>query len=171
MKATFSPNKKKNVSYSANNHRKVSKLFYQLLPLIIAVFFIVGCDADAPDIPVEICDAYEDALFTIQIIGGAAIVIGIVRILRGWPLSFFILGGYGLVMLMTLVAPKEIIGLAYDLGGVTTSTVTVPLVTVLGVGLARTIHGRDPLTDGFGLIALASLTPMIFVMVYGLVVH
>ena len=102
---------------------------------------------------------------------GVAIVIGILRILRGWPLSFFILGGYGLVMLMTIVAPKEIIGLAYDLGGVTTSTVTVPLVTALGVGLARTIHGRDPLTDGFGLIALASLTPMVFVMVFGLAVH
>jgi len=102
---------------------------------------------------------------------GAAIVIGVLRILRGWPLPYFILGGYGLVMLMTLFAPKEIIGLAYDLGGVTTSTVTVPLVTALGVGLARTIRGRDPLTDGFGLIALASLTPMIFVMIYGLVVH
>jgi hypothetical protein len=86
-------------------------------------------------------------------------------------LPYFILGGYGLVILMTLFAPKEIIGLAYDLGGVTTSTVTVPLVTALGVGLARTIRGRDPLTDGFGLIALASLTPMIFVMVYGLVMH
>jgi hypothetical protein len=102
---------------------------------------------------------------------GAAIVLGVLRILRGWPLPYFIIGGYGLVMLMTLFAPEEIIGLAYDLGGVTTSTVTVPLVTALGVGLARTIRGRDPLTDGFGLIALASLTPMIFVMVYGLVVH
>ena len=77
MKATFSPNKKKTGHYSANNHRKVSKLFFRILPLIIAALFVVGCDADAPDIPVEICDAYEDALFTIQIIGGAAIVIGI----------------------------------------------------------------------------------------------
>ena len=98
-------------------------------------------------------------------------VSGVLRILRGWPLPYFILGGYGLVMLMTLFAPKEIIGLAYDLGGVTTSTVTVTLVTALGVGLARTIRGRDPLTDGFGLIALASLMPIIFVMVYGLVMH
>jgi hypothetical protein len=78
MKATFSPkNKKKTVPYSTYNHRKVSKLFFRILPLAIAALFIVGCDADAPDIPVEICDAYEDALFTIQIIGGAAIVIGI----------------------------------------------------------------------------------------------
>jgi hypothetical protein len=79
-----------------------------------------------------------------------------------------IFSGYVLVMLLTLIAPEEIIGLAYDSGGVTTSTVTVPLVTALGVGLARSIRQRDPLTDGFGLIALASLTPMIFVMLYGI---
>ena len=77
MKATFPTNKKKTLTYSATYHRKVSKLFFRILPLIIAALFVAGCDADAPDIPVEICDAYEDALFTIQIIGGAAIVIGI----------------------------------------------------------------------------------------------
>ena len=107
---------------------------------------------------------------TVALSVGAAIVLGVLRILRGWSLPILIIGGYMLVMLMTLFAPKEIVGLAYDLGGVTTSTVTVPLVTALGVGLARTIRGRDPLTDGFGLIALASLSPMVFVMVYGLVV-
>jgi hypothetical protein len=108
---------------------------------------------------------------TVALSVGVAIVLGVLRILRGWPLPFFIVGGYALVMVMTLFAPKEIVGLAYDLGGVTTSTVTVPLVTALGVGLARTIRGRDPLTDGFGLIALASLTPMIFVMILGLFMH
>ena len=107
---------------------------------------------------------------TVAVSVGAAIVLGVLRILRGWPLPILIVGGYILVMLMTLFAPKEIVGLAYDLGGVTTSTVTVPLVTALGVGLARTIRGRNPLTDGFGLIALASLTPMIFVMFFGLFV-
>jgi hypothetical protein len=107
---------------------------------------------------------------TVALSVGAAIVLGVLRILRGWSLPVLIIGGYVLVMLMTLFAPKEIIGLAYDLGGVTTSTITVPLVTALGVGLARTIRGRDPLTDGFGLIALASLTPMIFVMLFGLIV-
>jgi hypothetical protein len=107
---------------------------------------------------------------TVAVSVGAAIVLGVLRILRGWPLPILIVGGYMLVMLMTLFAPKEIVGLAYDLGGVTTSTVTVPLVTALGVGLARTIRGRNPLTDGFGLIALASLTPMIFVMFFGLFV-
>ena len=69
---------------------------------------------------------------------------------------------------MTAIAPDEIIGIAYDSGGVTTSTVTVPLVAALGIGLAKSIQGRDPLIDGFGLIAFASLTPMIFVMAYGM---
>jgi hypothetical protein len=108
---------------------------------------------------------------TVALSVGIAIVLGVLRILRGWSLPVIVVGGYVIVMVMTLFAPKEIVGLAYDLGGVTTSTVTVPLVTALGVGLARAIRGRDPLTDGFGLIALASLTPMIFVMAYGLFVH
>ncbi|WP_422084029.1 DUF1538 family protein [Ulvibacterium sp.] len=99
---------------------------------------------------------------------GLAIVIGVLRILKGWPLYYLIIGGYVLVMLMTIVAPEEIVGLAYDAGGVTTSTITVPLVTALGVGLATVIKGRSPLLDGFGLIAFASLLPMVFVMAYGL---
>jgi len=101
---------------------------------------------------------------------GVAILIGVLRILRGWPIHYLIIGGYVMVMLMTLIAPREIIGIAYDAGGVTTSTVTVPLVAALGVGLATVIKGRSPMVDGFGLIALASLLPMIFVMGYGLVV-
>jgi len=99
---------------------------------------------------------------------GLAILIGVLRILKGWPLYYLIIGGYILVMLMTIIAPEEIIGLAYDAGGVTTSTITVPLVAALGVGLANVIKGRSPLVDGFGLIAFASLLPMIFVMAYGL---
>ena len=101
---------------------------------------------------------------------GVAILIGVLRILRGWPIHYLIIGGYVMVMLMTLIAPNEIIGIAYDAGGVTTSTVTVPLVAALGVGLASIIKGRSPLVDGFGLIAFASLLPMIFVMGYGIVV-
>jgi hypothetical protein len=101
---------------------------------------------------------------------GLAILIGIWRIIKGWPIYYFIIGGYVLVMLMTLIAPKEIIGIAYDSGGVTTSTITVPLVTALGVGLATVLEGRSPLVDGFGLIAFASLLPMIFVMGYGLII-
>ena len=80
------------------------------------------------------------------------------------------MGGYVGVVVMTMFAPKEIIGIAYDSGGVTTSTITVPLVTALGVGLASSIKGRNPMVDGFGLIALASLTPMIFVMAYGMLI-
>ena len=95
-----------------------------------------------------------------------ALVIGVVRILKGWPIHRLIIGGYVLVVAMTTVAPREIIGIAYDSGGVTTSTVTVPLVTALGLGLASTIPGRSALIDGFGLIALASLFPMITVMAY-----
>ncbi|BDQ33065.1 DUF1538 domain-containing protein [Pseudodesulfovibrio portus] len=101
---------------------------------------------------------------------GVAILVGVLRILRGWPVQYLIIGGYVVVMLLTLIAPEEIIGIAYDAGGVTTSTVTVPLVAALGVGLASIIKGRSPLLDGFGLIAFASLLPMIFVMGYGLVV-
>ncbi|MBW2591470.1 MAG: DUF1538 domain-containing protein [Deltaproteobacteria bacterium] len=101
---------------------------------------------------------------------GLAILIGVMRIIRGWPIHYLIISGYGIVMLMTIIAPKEIIGIAYDAGGVTTSTITVPLVAALGVGLASTIRGRSPLVDGFGLIAFASLLPMIFVMGYGLII-
>jgi hypothetical protein len=101
---------------------------------------------------------------------GLAIVIGVFRIIKGYPIQYLIIAGYFLVMLMTVFAPREIIGIAYDAGGVTTSTVTVPLVTALGVGLATVIRGRNPLVDGFGLIAFASLLPMVFVMGYGILV-
>jgi hypothetical protein len=99
---------------------------------------------------------------------GFAILLGVMRILKGWPLHYMIIAGYALVMVLTIYAPLEIIGLAFDVGGVTTSTLTVPLVTALGVGLANVIEGRSPLLDGFGLIAFASLFPMIFVMAYGI---
>lgn len=99
---------------------------------------------------------------------GVAILIGTLRILRGWPIHYLIISGYIMVMIMTIFAPEEIIGIAYDAGGVTTSTVTVPLVAALGVGLASIIQGRNPLLDGFGLIAFASLLPMVFVMGYGI---
>ncbi|WP_428461944.1 DUF1538 family protein [Photobacterium kagoshimensis] len=105
---------------------------------------------------------------TVALSVGVAIVLGVLRILKGWPIHRMIIGGYCLVMVMTWFAPPSIIGIAYDSGGVTTSTITVPLVTALGVGLASSIKGRNPMVDGFGLIAFASLTPMIFVMAYGL---
>lgn len=107
---------------------------------------------------------------TVALSVGLAIVLGVLRILKGWSIQYMIIGGYSLVMLMTALAPQWIIGIAYDSGGVTTSTITVPLVTALGVGLASSIEGRNPMIDGFGLIAFASLTPMIFVMAYGMIV-
>ncbi len=100
---------------------------------------------------------------------GIAIVLGVLRILKGWPVHRLIISGYLLVTIMTIFAPAEIIGVAYDSGGVTTSTITVPLVTALGVGLAMSIRSRNPMVDGFGLIAFASLTPMICVLGYGMV--
>ncbi len=108
--------------------------------------------------------------FTIALAVGVAIVIGVWRILTGWPIHLMIASGYVLVLVMTAFAPDEIIGIAYDSGGVTTSTITVPLVTALGVGLASSLEGRNPVLDGFGLIAFASLTPMIFVMLYGILI-
>ncbi len=108
--------------------------------------------------------------FTVAVSVGCAIMIGVWRILKGWPLHLMIACGYVLVVLMTAIAPPEIIGIAYDSGGVTTSTITVPLVTALGVGLASSLKGRSPLLDGFGLIAFASLLPMIFVMAYGMLI-
>jgi len=124
--------------------------------------FIVGTEQDMAKYALEL-------RLTIAFSVGIAIVIGVIRILLGWPLPWFIIGGYLLVVGMTAIAPREIIGIAYDSGGVTTSTITVPLVTALGVGLASSIQGRNPLLDGFGLIAFASLLPIVFVMGFGII--
>jgi hypothetical protein len=114
---------------------------------------------------------YADGMrLAVALAVGLAILVGVLRIIRGWPIQYLIIGGYAGVVAMTAIAPEEIVGIAYDSGGVTTSTITVPLVTALGVGLAQSIRGRNPITDGFGLIAFASLTPIIFVMGYGMVV-
>ncbi len=115
-----------------------------------------------------------DALYlrlTVALSVGFAIALGTLRILLGHPIHYYIISGYIIVVIVTFFAPKEIIGLAYDSGGVTTSTVTVPLVAALGIGLASSIKGRNPIIDGFGLIAFASLTPMIFVQIYGIIVY
>lgn len=95
-----------------------------------------------------------------------SLVVGVYRIVTGTPLYFYMIAGYMIVVVQTLYTPRMIVPLAYDSGGVTTSTVTVPLVTALGLGLASTVPGRSALLDGFGLIALASLFPMITVMGY-----
>ena len=99
------------------------------------------------------------------------IALGTYRIVTGTPLHYYIVAGYIIIIIQTMFAPKLIIALAYDSGGVTTSTVTVPLVTALGLGLASTVPGRSPLLDGFGLIAFASLFPMVTVMGYAQIVQ
>lgn len=120
----------------------------------------------------EAKQSYANGLrLTVALSVGFAIVIGVIRILKGWSIHYLIISGYIGVVIMTAFAPEWIIGIAYDSGGVTTSTITVPLVTAVGVGLATSIKGRNPMIDGFGLIAFASLTPIIFVMVYGILVH
>lgn len=117
-------------------------------------------------------DSYATGLrITVALSVGFAILLGVLRILKGWPIQYLIIGGYIGIVAMTAIAPEFIIGIAYDSGGVTTSTITVPLVTALGVGLASSIKGRNPMIDGFGLIAFASLTPMMFVMLYGVIVR
>jgi len=98
---------------------------------------------------------------------GVGVSLGCYRIIAGLPLQYFIAAGYLVVILQTILAPKMIVPLAYDSGGVTTSTVTVPLITALGLGLAEAVPGRSPLLDGFGLVAFASLFPIISVLAYG----
>lgn len=98
---------------------------------------------------------------------GAALLLGVTRIVFGWSLPLMIIGGYLLVIVIATIAPPETIGIAFDVGGVTTSVITVPLVTALGIGLASSLTERNPMTDGFGMIVMVLLTPMIFVMAYG----
>ncbi len=98
---------------------------------------------------------------------GIGVSLGCYRIVTGLPLHYFIAAGYCVVVIQTLFSPKVIVPLAYDSGGVTTSTVTVPLITALGLGLSESVPGRSPLLDGFGLVAFASLFPIISVLTYG----
>jgi hypothetical protein len=144
-------------------------------PALIAVAAEAGKIAAAAGVieaSVESQNRYSGGLrITVALAVGVALVLGVMRIIAGWSLPAMIIGGYVLVVAMTLIAPPDIVGIAYDSGGVTTSTVTVPLVAALGVGLASSLHGRNPMLDGFGLIAFASLTPILFVMGYGMVVN
>lgn len=132
----------------------------------------VAAVAQAIESTVEARDSYAQGIrLTVASAVGFALVLGVIRILANWSLPIMIIGGYVLVVLITTFAPDEIVGIAYDCGGVTTSTVTVPLVAALGVGLASSLRGRNPMTDGFGLIALASLTPILFVLIYEIIVQ
>jgi len=109
--------------------------------------------------------------YTVAIGVALGVALGAFRIVTGTPLHWYIICGYVVVMIQTTFAPKTIIPLAYDSGGVTTSTVTVPLVAALGLGLAETIPGRSPILDGFGLIAFACLVPIMAVLGYAQLVE
>jgi hypothetical protein len=113
----------------------------------------------------------KQLVLRIAVAAGVAVGIslGAYRIVAGDPIHYYIIAGYIAVIILTYYAPRYIIPIAYDSGGVTTSTVTVPLVAALGLGLATNIEGRSPLIDGFGLIAFASLFPMLTVMGYGII--
>lgn len=141
-------------------------------PALIAIAGKVA-DVKALDVSLEQQDAVRESFafglrVTVAVAVGTALVLGVLRIVLGWPIQYGIMAGYCLVLLLTPLAPRDIIAVAYDSGGVTTSTITVPLTTALGVGLASSIKGRNPLLDGFGLIALASLTPILFVLLWGM---
>ncbi|HEX5765664.1 MAG TPA: DUF1538 domain-containing protein [Woeseiaceae bacterium] len=113
-------------------------------------------------------DGYAFGLrLTVALSVGVALLLGVTRIVLGWSLPLMIICGYILVIAIATIAPPETIGIAFDAGGVTTSVITVPLVTALGIGLASSLAERNPMTDGFGMIVLVLLTPMIFVMAYG----
>ena len=130
----------------------------------------VAAEAGLIELNEQAMESYADGLrLTVALSVGFAIALGVLRILLNWSIQYMIMIGYVLVIVMTSFAPDEIIGIAYDSGGVTTSTITVPLVTALGIGLASSISGRNPMLDGFGLIAFASLFPIIFVLGYGMI--
>jgi len=130
----------------------------------------VAAEAGHIELSEQAMENYADGLrLTVALSVGFAIALGVLRILLNWSIQYIIMIGYVIVIVMTWFAPDEIIGIAYDSGGVTTSTITVPLVTALGIGLASAISGRNPMLDGFGLIAFASLFPIIFVLGYGMI--
>ncbi len=143
-------------------------------PALIAVAAKAAEVAGSAGAIVDSAEARSDYTFqlrlTVALSVGVSLVLGVFRILKGWPIHYLIIAGYVIVVALTGLAPPEIVGIAYDLGGVTTSTMTVPLVAALGVGLATAIRGRNPLLDGFGLIAFACLMPIIFVLVFGMLV-
>ncbi len=161
----------------ANDFAKKGSLFW----LLVFAFFIGFSTTIAEPALLAIADKASiisggriDAFFLRLCVAfsvGFAISLGVLRILLGHPMHYYIIAGYVIVVITTFFAPPQIIGLAYDSGGVTTSTVTVPLIAAIGIGLASSIKGRNPAIDGFGLIAFASLTPMIFVQIYGIFVY
>ncbi|WP_022961720.1 DUF1538 domain-containing protein [Halopseudomonas pelagia] len=152
------------------------------LPVLMAFGFSIGFAAVVAEPALiavaeqaqEISGGRIDALtlrLLVALSVGLVVALGVLRTLLGHPLHWYMISGYLLVVTVTFFAPEEIVGLAYDSGGVTTNIVTVPLIAALGVGLAASIKGRNPLAHGFGLVALAVMVPMIAVQLYGIVVY
>jgi len=152
------------------------------LPILLSFGFAMGFSAVVAEPALiavaqqaqEISQGRIDSLtlrLLVAVSVGLVIALGVFRTIFGYPLHWFMIIGYLLVVTVTWFAPEEIVGLAYDSGGVTTNIVTVPLIAALGIGLAASIRGRNPLTDGFGLVALAVMVPMISVQLYGILVY
>ncbi|MCC5853236.1 MAG: DUF1538 domain-containing protein, partial [Alkalimonas sp.] len=152
------------------------------IPILMAFGFAMGFSAVVAEPALiavaqqaeQISDGRVDGLTLRLIVAlsvGAVMAIGVLRIILGHPIHWYMIIGYILVVTVTWFAPEEIVGLAYDSGGVTTNIVTVPLIAALGLGLAASIRGRNPLMDGFGLVAMAVMVPMISVQLYGIWVY
>jgi hypothetical protein len=149
-------------------------LFYILLFGFVITFSAVIAEPAVTAIAIKAEAVSEGRIsnlglrITVASAGGLAVSLGILRSTLGHPIHLYLIPGYLLIIITTFFAPKEIIALAYDAGGVTTSTITVPLVTAIGVGLASSIRGRNPLIEGFGLVGFAVMLPIIFVTGYGI---
>ncbi|EMR13216.1 hypothetical protein MPL1_06165, partial [Methylophaga lonarensis MPL] len=151
------------------------------IPILLSFGFALGFSAVVAEPALiavaeqaqQISEGRIDALtlrLLVAVSVGLVVALGVFRTIFGYPLHWFMIIGYISVVVITYFAPEEIVGLAYDSGGVTTNIVTVPLIAALGIGLAASIRGRNPLTDGFGLVALAVMVPMISVQLYGILV-
>lgn len=152
------------------------------LPILLSFGFAIGFSAvvaepaliAVADQAQQISEGRIDALtlrLLVAVSVGLVVALGVLRTIMGWPIHWVLIAGYIGVVTVTFFSPEEIVGLAYDSGGVTTNIVTVPLIAALGIGLASSIRGRNPLMDGFGLVALAVMVPMISVQVYGILVY
>lgn len=107
--------------------------------------------------------------YTVAVSVGVGVAAGVLRIVKGWPITWFVLPGYALATVLALISQSALSAVAFDAGAAATSAINIPLMLALGVGLAGMIRGRNPLLDGFGLVALASLTPMVVVLLFSLV--
>lgn len=120
------------------------------------------------DEPQAIAGYIRGLRYSASVAVGLAVVLGVLRLIKGWPALWFVLGGHLVALLLALVSPLSIIGIAYDAGASATSAINIPLITAFGVGLATAVHGRNPMVDGFGMIALASLMPIVTILCFNM---